>query len=57
MQLITKKVDISNSDGSIYIFRPHEYRNTFAFCKYDIENFKEYMNRLDDNTIFKSQWI
>ena len=30
MQLITKKFDIRNSDGSIYIFRPHEYRHTFA---------------------------
>lgn len=49
MQLITKKFHIRNYDGSIYIFRAHEYRTTFTFCKYDIENFKEYMNRLDDN--------
>ncbi|WP_283624692.1 tyrosine-type recombinase/integrase [Clostridium butyricum] len=30
MQDIIKKFDIRNSDGSIYIFRPHEYRHTFA---------------------------
>lgn len=30
MEKILKDLDIRNSDGSIYIFRPHEYRHTFA---------------------------
>ena len=30
MQLILKSLNIRNSDGSEYIFRPHEYRHTFA---------------------------
>lgn len=30
MQLIIKKFNIRNSDGSMYNFRPHEYRHTFA---------------------------
>ncbi|NFL34506.1 phage integrase family protein [Clostridium botulinum] len=30
MQRIFNNLNIKNSDGTIYIFRPHEYRHTFA---------------------------
>lgn len=30
MERLLRKLDIRNSDGSGYIFRPHEYRHTFA---------------------------
>lgn len=30
IEKILRKLDIRNSDGSNYVFRPHEYRHTFA---------------------------